>query len=185
MRQVNRSIRRRALTWLLSGAAFVAVMLTSGCISTSNGSKQAVRTEFAPVATRDPSHGLSMDPSIRFDETPTPAPPPTVNIFGELNGVAPSPVAPVGRFNFQQHSFVTEGYDGDVSLDPAARRMVFSSTRHSDRPHLYSQRVDGTSVTQLTADDADDAFPVFSPDGKQIAFSSTRAGNWDIYLMDC
>ncbi len=25
---------------------------------------------------------------------------------------------------------------------------------------------------------------IFSPDGKQIAFCSTRGGNWDIYTMD-
>ena len=37
-------------------------------------------------------------------------------------------------------------------------------------------------MTQLTDGGSDYAFPVFSPDGKQIAFSSsTRAGNWQIY----
>jgi Tol biopolymer transport system component len=40
------------------------------------------------------------------------------------------------------------------------------------------------SVTQLTSEDADDAFPASSPDGKLIAFSSTRSGNWNIYVMD-
>jgi Tol biopolymer transport system component len=62
--------------------------------------------------------------------------------------------------------------------------MVFSSTRHHVKPEIYLQRVDGTSVTQLTSDPAEDVQPVFSPDGKHIAFASTRAGSWDIYAMD-
>ncbi len=40
------------------------------------------------------------------------------------------------------------------------------------------------SVIQLTNDEAEYASPAFSPDGKQIAFCSTRAGEWDIYTMD-
>ena len=62
--------------------------------------------------------------------------------------------------------------------------MVFTSTRDSDHPNIYLQHVDGMSVIQLTNDEADYAFPAFSPDGKQIAFCCTRNGNWDIYTMD-
>ena len=46
------------------------------------------------------------------------------------------------------------------------------------------QRVDGTSVIQLTGDAGGDAYPCFSPDGKQIAFASTRSGPWQIFVMD-
>jgi Tol biopolymer transport system component len=62
--------------------------------------------------------------------------------------------------------------------------MVYASTRHSNHSKIYLQKTDGLSVIQLTADEADDAHPVFSPDGKKIAFASTRSGNWDIYVMD-
>ncbi len=37
---------------------------------------------------------------------------------------------------------------------------------------------------QLTENDADDSVPDWSPDGRKIAFSSTRDGNWEIYVMD-
>src|SRR5437762_11589665 len=86
--------------------------------------------------------------------------------------------------SLQQHTFVTEGGDGEVSVDPSGRWMLFSSTRHSTHPQIYLQRVDGTSVVQLTTDQADYSSPTFSNDGKHIAFSSNRAGDWDIYVMD-
>jgi Tol biopolymer transport system component len=43
--------------------------------------------------------------------------------------------------------------------------------------------VRGTN-TRLTFDPGDDLNPVWSPDGKQIAFSAKRKGERDIYLMD-
>lgn len=107
-----------------------------------------------------------------------------VNIFGEMDGLPRGPVVPVGDAGFQQHTFVDEGYDADVALDPTGKWLVFASTRHSEHPDIYLQRVDGTSVTQLTSDTYNDAYPCFSPDGHQIAFSSTRSGGWQVYLMD-
>ena len=34
--------------------------------------------------------------------------------------------------------------------------------------------LDGTNLKQITFDEAFDAFPVFSPDGKKLVFSSNR-----------
>jgi tricorn protease len=42
---------------------------------------------------------------------------------------------------------------------------------------------DGSNVRRLTVNQARDVFPRFSPDGSQIAFSSNRAGNYDVYVM--
>ncbi len=109
---------------------------------------------------------------------------PVINLFGELDGVARPPGAQRGSAGFQQHTFATEGYDSDVSVDPQGKWLAFASTRHAEHTDIYLQRVDGTSVTQLTNDAANDAFPTFSPDGKRIAFSSTRSGDWDLYVMD-
>lgn len=36
---------------------------------------------------------------------------------------------------------------------------------------------------RLTAHDGVDVYPKFSPDGKWLAFSSDRSGNWDVYVV--
>ena len=54
---------------------------------------------------------------------------------------------------------------------------------HRPTADIYIKQVNGKTCTQLTADPADDVMPCFSPDGKSIAFSSRRSGNWDIYTI--
>jgi len=86
--------------------------------------------------------------------------------------------------NLRQVTFATEGADFDPDIDPTGKLMVYASTQHRQSADLYLKRVNGTTVTQLTNDPANDEMPVFSPDGERIAFASDRSGNWDIYLMD-
>ena len=43
---------------------------------------------------------------------------------------------------------------------------------------------DGSGVTRLTVNDAVDSSPAWSPDGRRIAFDSTRDGNFEIYVMN-
>jgi TolB protein len=114
----------------------------------------------------------------------TTANPPSVNVFGELDGIPTGPAKLIGDEGFQQHTFTDEGYDADVSIDPTGKWMAFASTRHSEHASIYLQRVDGTAVTKLTSDESDNAYPAFSRDGKYIAFCSTRAGAWNVYVMD-
>ena len=178
-------MHRNALTWVLTGGTFLMVASTAGCgkfkamfARGERGGGSAVIG--APAAApRDTTTGEFADRDV---ESASPAP--VVNIFGELDGVQRKNVALVGDVAFQQHTFADEGFDCDVAIDPAGKWMVFASTRHALNSNIYLQRVDGLSVTQLTADAADDAYPCFGPDGKHVAFSSTRSGNWDLYVMD-
>lgn len=126
------------------------------------------------------------DPNA-YGDADTPAlalPPSQVNIFGELDGVRRGPGRPVGDQGFEQHTFPQEGYDADVAVDPTGKWIAFASTRDSVHAGIYMQRVDGTAVIKLTSDNSENAFPTFSPDGKHIAFCSTRSGVWNIYEMD-
>ncbi|MBV6520394.1 MAG: Tricorn protease [Gemmatimonadaceae bacterium] len=48
---------------------------------------------------------------------------------------------------------------------------------------LWSSRLDGTDVMRLTSADGDEQNPVFSPDGKFVAFSGNYDGNTDVYVV--
>jgi len=43
---------------------------------------------------------------------------------------------------------------------------------------------DGSNPTRLTKDSSDNSVRGWSPDGKQIAFTSNRDGNNEIYVMN-
>ncbi|QDU33198.1 translocation protein TolB [Poriferisphaera corsica] len=77
-----------------------------------------------------------------------------------------------------------EGGDFDPEINRSGQWMVYSSTRHRQTADIYKKRLGSASLIQLTNDPAEDRMPTFSPDGKLIAFSSNRSGNWDIYIMD-
>jgi Tol biopolymer transport system component len=173
---------RKAITVILTGGSFLLVMGTAGCSSFRsmlpwNHSHLATK---APVADEHQATQFATHESEMLGDVPAPA----VNVFGEMDGVAPTAVAHGSDSAFQQHTFADEGYDNDVAVSPDGKWLVFTSTRHNEHPDIYLQKVDGQSVTQLTSDMTDDVFPTFSPDGKTIAFCSTRSGNWDIYTTD-
>ena len=52
--------------------------------------------------------------------------------------------------------------------------------------HIWTMKADGTDLKQLTFGHGDDREPVFSPDGKTVAFSSDRAfnGSYDIWTVN-
>jgi len=108
-----------------------------------------------------------------------------LRLFGRLPGGGDSQAGQIDNAdNIRRVTFATEGADFDPQIDPTGRYLVYSSTQHRKTADIYIKRVDGTAVTQLTNDPADDMMPVFSPDGSRIAFCSNRSGNWDIYIMD-
>jgi Tol biopolymer transport system component len=81
--------------------------------------------------------------------------------------VAPTPDAP--RFNHSGHAL--------------RGSIAFLSTRDGNA-EIYVMNADGTRVTRLTIEPSLDAQPAWSPDGKQIAFTSTRDGDDnDIFVM--
>ena len=187
MGQWNRSIDGKRLTALLAAAAM------AGCAMPTHSSVDAggapLRAEDAPVGPAGTADGTSpaMGPADLMavgSDQPFSQRASSVNVFGEVDGVGPTSFNVAGKAGFQQHTFVDEGYDADPDISPDGQWIVFSSTRHSEHPELYLQRVEGLAVTQLTSEPGDDAFPRFSPDGRKIAFASNRAGNWDIYTMD-
>jgi Tol biopolymer transport system component len=63
-------------------------------------------------------------------------------------------------------------------------KIAFDSDRDGDT-EIYVMNADGSGVTQLTNNLATDCQPAWSPDGKRIAFLSTRDGvDSEIYVMN-
>lgn len=48
---------------------------------------------------------------------------------------------------------------------------------------LWSVERSGGDAKRLTTHPGEESFPVFSPDGSQLAFSRQIGGNWDLYVM--
>ena len=64
----------------------------------------------------------------------------------------------------------------------ANTKIVFVSTRDGNQD-IYSMNADGTNVTRLTSNGANDVEPAISPDGTKVVFQTTRDGNNEIYVM--
>ncbi len=85
-------------------------------------------------------------------------------------------------------------YDSSPSWSPDSRWIVFSSKREGHfrndsgiTDEIYVMDADGGNQQRLTENRKNDWNPVWSPDGKRIAFASDRKGdleNFEIYVMD-
>src|SRR5512136_913655 len=64
------------------------------------------------------------------------------------------------------------------SISPDGKTIVFTY-----KGDLYRVSASGGTATPLTAHTAHDFMPVWSHDGRQIAFASDRYGNFDVFVM--
>ena len=65
-------------------------------------------------------------------------------------------------------------------VSPEGRRVAVARTVQGNTDVWL---LDGVRVSRLTFDAAVDRFPVWSPDGARIVFSSNRTGQFDLYQM--
>ncbi|MCY4019078.1 MAG: hypothetical protein OXG39_06690 [Chloroflexi bacterium] len=76
-----------------------------------------------------------------------------------------------------------------VALAQEPDRIIAFASRNvdnseSDASDIFTIQLDGENRRNLTNHPADDIQPDWSPDGRRIAFSSNRDGDYDIWIMD-
>ena len=64
------------------------------------------------------------------------------------------------------------------AISPDGQTIAFSY-----KGDIFTVAVQGGEARQLTTNAAYDAYPVWSPDGSQLAFASAREGSLDVYVM--
>ena len=64
------------------------------------------------------------------------------------------------------------------SLSPDARQIAFASGGS-----IWTVPARGGSARLLVSDGATDERPIFSPDGREIAYVSSKTGNGDVYVL--
>ena len=69
---------------------------------------------------------------------------------------------------------------------PNKKKVAFMSIKdvRNGNPKLYVKDLESKVETQLTKGPQIDSYPVWSPDGKSLAFISTRDACYEIYRMD-
>jgi len=83
-------------------------------------------------------------------------------------------------FNGQVSTLFNQiSHNWSPSFSPAGTKIVSSNGRD-----IFVMNADGSNVVQLTSNTGLNRDPVWSPDGKKIAFSSNRDGNEEIYAMN-
>jgi len=70
----------------------------------------------------------------------------------------------------------------DRAVDAHGANLVFMTARDGNW-EAYRVRADGSGLTRLTSNEANDGLPTWSPDGSVIAFASDRDGQWAIWAM--
>ena len=65
------------------------------------------------------------------------------------------------------------------AISPDGQTIAFSY-----KGDIFTVPATGGNARQLTSNAAYDAYPVWSPDGKKLAFASSREGSLDVYVMN-
>lgn len=149
--------RRTRLRLVIAGSTLAALILVAL-------SWPAINEFLQPGSAKASGSGLALtttpSPFLPDPSTPTITPTPTQT-------ATPTAAAPLV-------------VGGGHSLDG----LIVVSLREQGYFHLFSHQLAGEPFTRLTYGNWDDIDPAISPNGKRVAFSSNRGGQWDIYLLD-
>jgi dipeptidyl aminopeptidase/acylaminoacyl peptidase len=77
----------------------------------------------------------------------------------------------------------------DLHVSPDGKTLIFSLStsdlaRAKRNGHVWAMDADGRNLRQWTVSEKSESSPLFSPDGKQILFISSKDGSANLYLMN-
>jgi TolB protein len=78
---------------------------------------------------------------------------------------------------------IAGGVNTYPNLSADGRRIAFRRMVGETNSEVFVARRNGSGETNITNSPAFDGWPAWSPDGREIAFASNRAGNHKIYVM--
>src|SRR6188472_3998520 len=79
-------------------------------------------------------------------------------------------------------SLSAQSSSGAASVIADSSEIAFASNKDGNW-EIYVTDVAGRSQTRLTRRDAQDRFPLWSPEGTQIAFGSQVGSGWELWVM--
>ena len=94
---------------------------------------------------------------------------------GASGAAAPARVIPLSSF---------QGRESSPAFSPDGNQIAFVwSGEQDDNPDIYVKLIDSGSALRLTTDAADDLNPVWSPDGRYVAFYRQEAAGGGVFLV--
>jgi len=70
-----------------------------------------------------------------------------------------------------------------LTISPDGKRVAVERTdRETQNRDIWLIEVANGNATRFTSDAGWDAFPIWSPDGRRVIFTSNRSGTYDLYV---
>ncbi len=202
--RVAPTVRERFVAVGLVGLFSILALIVGGLALQSRGAQSQYAATIVPTVppvTTPTAIPLVVvaSPTPGPTSTFTPSPTPTATVPTETAGGAAGPQTPTASPSHTPSPTATAIRPTAMPSPPRVTppppratptaapspqpRIVFVANREGQFD-LYTMSLDGTDLTRLTTDPADDRSPVVSPDGKRILFSSERGGNRDLYVVN-
>ena len=196
----------------VSPASLVAANVTTGRVVPLTTDRLETTTDLSPVWTSDSRHLLFVSTreggrdvyELALSSLMEPLAPPTrmttglsafsISLSRDDRTLAYSTYQPVSNLwsipiPDGEESAMTNGREithstdliEEVSASPDGTSLVYTSTR-SGSSDLYRIPVGGGSPVQITSDSTNEFAPVWSPNGKEIAYHAIRAGRFHVMI---